>query len=97
MSHMILAASMAEPPPTAMMVSGSKAASWRTPSCALCSLGSGSTSQNELWTMPILSSCSSMDLVKPLLYRNWSVTMKARFLPIVPSSPRASDMQPFLK
>ncbi len=41
MDHMILPASIAEPPPMAMMVSGSKARRSSRPFWASCSLGSG--------------------------------------------------------
>ena len=63
MTHMILAASMAEPPPMAMMTSGSKARSCFTPSWAHWSVGSGATSQKQLCTMPSSSSLSSTGLV----------------------------------
>ena len=98
MDHMILPASIAEPPPMAMMQSGSKARSSSSPFWASCSLGSGEMDQKLECAMPIWSSFSSIFLVKPDLYRKESVTMKARFLwYTVPSSSRATGMQPFLK
>ena len=80
MDHMILPQSMAEPPPMAMMQSGWKAFICCRPSSADWSDGSGSTFQKLECTMPSWSSLSSMGLVKPCMYRNWSVTMKQRCL-----------------
>ncbi len=81
MVHMILPASIAEPPPMAMITSGSNARSSSTPFWASCSFGSGEMLQKLEWTMPILSRGSSIFLVKPDLYRKESVTMKARLQP----------------
>ena len=81
MVHMILPASMAEPPPMAMMQSGLKARSSSRPFRQSCSLGSGEMDQKLVWVMPCSSRDASIFLVKPEVYRKESVTMKARFLP----------------
>ena len=61
-THMIFAASIGEPPPSAMMTSGPNARICLTPSCAHCSVGSGATSQKQALIMPIWLSFSSMGL-----------------------------------
>ena len=43
-THIILAASIADPPPRAIIVSGSKERIMSAPFCAHCSVGSGATS-----------------------------------------------------
>ena len=60
---MILAASMALPPPMAMMQSGWKAVMAAAPSLAEARLGSGATSKKVVWVMPISSSRSVTALV----------------------------------
>ena len=65
MDHMILPASIAEPPPMAMMQSGLKARSCSRPFRQSCSFGSGEMDQKEVWTMPCSSSDFSIFLVKP--------------------------------
>ena len=47
-THMILAASIAEPPPIAMITSGSKSLISFAPACALARVGSGCTSENTV-------------------------------------------------
>ena len=65
MDHMILPASIAEPPPMAMITSGWKARSSSSPFSASCSLGSGEIDQKEAWAMPSSSRVFSIFLVKP--------------------------------
>ena len=65
MVHMILPASMAEPPPMAMMQSGLKARSSSRPFRQSCSLGSGEMDQKLVWVMPCSSRDASIFLVKP--------------------------------
>ncbi len=95
-THMIFAASIAEPPPRAIIVSGWNAFICSAPRFAQPSVGSGSTSKNVVCWIPISSSLSVIAFVYPFLYRKLSVTRKARFLPItVFSSSRATGRQPF--
>ena len=65
MVHMILPASMAEPPPIAMITSGWKARRSSSPFSASCSFGSGEMLQKLEWVMPISSSGFSIFFVKP--------------------------------
>ena len=60
---MILPASIAEPPPKAMITSGSKLERILAPSRAHCSVGSGATSQNAACSMPSSSSFCSIGLM----------------------------------
>ena len=60
---MIFAASIAEPPPKAMMVSGSNLRMAAAPFCAESSEGSGSTSENTVQVMFISLSLSVIGLV----------------------------------
>ena len=57
---------MAEPPPTAIMQSGSKARIAAVPSLAQARVGSGATLKKVVCAMPISSSLSVMVLVYPL-------------------------------
>ena len=60
---MIFAASIAEPPPIAMMTSGLKPAISFAPSLAQASVGSGATLENVVNMMPWLSSDFSIGFV----------------------------------
>ena len=62
---MIFAASIADPPPTAMMTSGLNPAISFAPSLAQASVGSGATFENVVNMMPWFSSERSIALVYP--------------------------------
>ena len=74
---MILAASIAEPPPTAITTSGLNNLICSAPFLAHASVGSGSTSENVECCIPIASSWSVTGLVYPFSYKNESVTINA--------------------
>ena len=57
-THIILAASIAEPPPIAIMQSGSKSFIAFVPSSAQLNVGSGSTSKNVVCSIPSSSNLS---------------------------------------
>ena len=95
-THIIFAASIAEPPPRAIIVSGWNARICSAPRFAQPNVGSGSTSKKVVCWIPISSSLSVMAFVYPFLYRKLSVTMNAFFLPITAfSSSSATGRQPF--
>ena len=94
-SHMILAASIGEPPPNAMMTSAWKLLSCSSPTRANWMVGSGATSENTWYRMPSSVSRASMEDNAPLSYKNLSVTTKARLRPA--RSPKAVQRQPYLK
>ena len=97
-THIILPASIAEPPPMARITSGSNSLISLAPACALASVGSGCTSENTVYVIPISLRRSVMAWVYPFLYRKESVTMNALFLPKTSfSSCNATGRQPFLK
>ncbi len=87
---------MGEPPPRAMITSGLKVAMRLAPSLAQARVGSLGTSKKQLCSMPNSSSFLKIGSAAPVLYRCGPVTTKARFLPISPSSLRATGRQPFL-
>ena len=62
-THIILAASIAEPPPIAMIQSGSKLLIALVPSIAHCNVGSGATLKKVVCVMPSSSSLSVTHLV----------------------------------
>ena len=64
---MILAASMGEPPPTAMITSASKLRSCSSPFWASWMVGSGATSLKTWVAMPMSVSFCSMGPRMPLL------------------------------
>ena len=79
-THIILAASIALPPPTAIMQSGLKSVNIFAPSFALASVGSGWTSKNVACSIPISFNLSVITFVYPFLYKKLSVTMNTLFL-----------------
>ena len=64
-THIIFAASIADPPPTAIIQSGLKASINLAPSLAHASVGSGATSKNVSCTIPISSNLSVTTFVYP--------------------------------
>jgi hypothetical protein len=76
---MIFAASMGEPPPTAIMTSGWKASISRAPLTAVSMDGSGSTSEKIRLSMPISFSCRTMGSSMPSRRSVASVTICAPF------------------
>ena len=93
---MILAASIGEPPPSAMITSGLKTDICFAPSLAQARVGSFGTSKKQVCSMPSSSSFLKMGAAAPVLCRCGPVTTKARFLPMSFSSFRATGRQPFL-
>ena len=94
-NHIILAASIGEPPPNEMITSGSNgfiiAIAWSI----VDNVGSGLTSKNTSCSIPISSRTLVIALTAPELNKNLSVTMNARFLPS--NSRRAKSVAPLLK
>ena len=78
-NHITLAASIAEPPPKAMITSGLNFLINSTPSITVSMLGSGSTSKyNSISTLFLLRLIASSILATyPKLYIPWSVTIIA--------------------
>ena len=96
-THIILAASIADPPPREIITSGLKSSISLAPALAHLNVGSGSTSENILYCIPFFSSTSVTLFVYPIWNNTLSVTMKAFFLPISCNSSRATGKQPYLK
>ena len=94
-NHIILAASIGEPPPNEMITSGSNGFIISIACLIVDNVGSGFTSKNTSWSIPISSNTLIMLSTAPELNKNLSVTMNARFLPS--SSRRAKSTAPLLK
>lgn len=96
-THIILAASIADPPPSEITTSGWKLVISAAPALAHLNVGSGSTSENILYWIPCASKTSVTLLVYPISNNTLSVTMNAFFLPISPNSAKATGKHPYLK
>ena len=66
-THMIFAASMGDPPPRAMMVSGLKDVIWAAPCLAQASVGSLGTSKKQVYWMPSSVSLAKIGSAAPVL------------------------------
>jgi len=94
-THIIFAASIAEPPPTAIMQSGLNAFISFAPSFADAKSGSGATLKNVSCVICISSNLSVTTFVYPFSYKNVSVTINTLFLFITFfNSSRATGKQP---
>ena len=96
-THIILAASIADPPPSEITTSGWKLVISAAPALAHLNVGSGSTSENILYWIPFASKTSVILLVYPISNNTLSVTMNAFFLPISANSCKATGKHPYLK
>jgi len=84
-SHMTFAASIGEPPPRAMIVSGLNSRMIAAPRCTVPTLGSGSTSSNT-WIMTSFERrlrTSRIWSTKPIRVIVWSVTIVTRLMPFM--------------
>ncbi len=80
-NHIILAASIGEPPPNEMITSGSNGFKIDIAWLIVERVGSGLTSKKIWYSQPISSRTAVILSTAPELNKKLSVTMKARFLP----------------